>query len=74
YPERIRDLNVRIRQLAATDAGITVVDTFTPLAQPDGSSKPDDFVADRLHLNAAGYVVWHDVLDPVLESWQLAAK
>jgi lysophospholipase L1-like esterase len=74
YPERIRDLNSRIAVLVASDPRVTLVDTFSPLAQPDGSSKPEDFNADRLHLNAAGYKVWHDALAPVLASWKLPAN
>jgi len=74
YPERIRDLNSRIAVLVASDPRITLVDTFTPLAQPDGSSKPEDFVPDRLHLNAAGYKVWRDAVKPVLERWHLGGR
>jgi beta-glucosidase len=74
YPERIRELNTLITRLAAADPLITLCDTFSPLAQPDGSSRPEDFNPDRLHCNAAGYAVWRRVLYPVLESWQLGAK
>jgi lysophospholipase L1-like esterase len=74
YPERIAELNRLIRQIAAQDKRITVVDTFTPLAQPDGSSRPEDYVKDRLHLNPAGYAVWREVIHPVLAGWKLPAK
>lgn len=73
YPQRIRDLNARIAKLAQTDSRITVCDTFTPLAQPDGTSKPEDFVPDRLHLNESGYAIWHAALEPILRSWPLAS-
>jgi lysophospholipase L1-like esterase len=66
YPERIRELNGLIRLIASSDRGVTLCDTFTPLALPDGSSRPEDFVADRLHLNAAGYAVWRIALEPIL--------
>lgn len=71
YPARIHDLNARIAELAKTDPRITLCDTFTPLAQPDGTSKPEDFVPDRLHLNPAGYAVWKQAIRPILESWKL---
>jgi len=74
YPERIHDLNTRIAALAAADSRITICDTFSALALPDGSSKPEDFVPDRLHLNPAGYTVWRSVLHPILEGWNLAGK
>ena len=73
YPARIREVNGYIREIAAQDPQATVVDTFTPLAQPDGSSIPADYVPDRLHLNADGYAVWRRVLEPVLQSWKLPA-
>jgi lysophospholipase L1-like esterase len=71
YPERVRELNGRIRALAAGDRRVTIVDTYTPLALPDGSSRPECFQPDRLHLNEAGYVVWRDVLRPVVAGWKL---
>ena len=74
YPERIHDLNTLIAKIAAADPLITVCDTFMPLALPDGSSKPEDFVPDHLHLNPAGYAVWRSVMQPVLSGWNLGAK
>jgi len=71
YPERIKDLNTRIRALVATDPLITLCDTYTPLAQSDGTSIPADFVPDRLHLNPTGYAVWQKALRPILAGWKL---
>ncbi|HEY4301911.1 MAG TPA: GDSL-type esterase/lipase family protein [Candidatus Didemnitutus sp.] len=73
YPQRIATLNGLIRDLVASDPRITLCDTFTPLALPDGSSKPEDFVPDRLHLNAQGYAVWKNAIDSVLAGWKLGA-
>jgi len=74
YPQRIHDLNARITELVESDRRITLCDTFTPLALPDGSSKPEDFVPDRLHLNAAGYATWRAAIHPILASWKLGAE
>lgn len=74
YPQRIHELNTLIGQIAASDPKITVCDTFTPFALPDGSSKSEDFVPDHLHLNPAGYAVWRSVLYPVLSGWNLATR
>ena len=74
YPERIRDLNARIVALAKGDAHSTVCDTFSPLALEDGSSKPEAFNPDRLHLNATGYGIWRSALLPIVSSWKLASK
>jgi lysophospholipase L1-like esterase len=71
YPERIRDLNARIRELVKTDPKITLCDTYAPLALPDGSSKPEDFSPDRLHLNPMGYAVWRETVTPIVTGWAL---
>lgn len=71
YPERIRALNALITDFAKSDPLLTLVDTYTPLAQPDGTSKPEDYSKDRLHLNPNGYTVWRAAVHPVLESWHL---
>jgi lysophospholipase L1-like esterase len=71
YPERIGQLNGLIRHLVASDPLVTVCDTFTPLALADGSSNPEDFVPDRLHLNAQGYEVWKQTITPILAGWKL---
>jgi len=33
---------------------------------PDGKPKPDIFVEDQLHMNAAGYAIWTEVIRPYL--------
>lgn len=71
YPQRVRALNALIIQLAGTDPRITVCDTYTPLAQSDGTSIPQDFNPDRLHLNARGYEVWRKALHPIVAGWHL---
>ncbi len=74
FPQRIRDLNARLTELAKSDSRVTLCDTFTPLALPDGSSKPEAYSPDRLHLNANGYAVWRSAIHPILAGWNLAKK
>jgi lysophospholipase L1-like esterase len=74
FPDRIKDLNSRIKEMAQSDPRVTLCDTFTPLALPDGSSNPAMYVSDRLHLNPTGYRVWRDALYPIVASWKLGAK
>lgn len=71
YPAEIRELNRLIEQIAKTDPKITVCDTFTPLAAPDGKDNPTDFRPDNLHLNETGYAVWRKVLHPIVADWHL---
>ena len=74
FPQRIAELNGLVRQLAATDSHLTVCDTFTPLAQADGTSRPEDYSPDRLHLNPAGYAVWRAAVFPIVSAWDLTEK
>lgn len=71
YTERIKDVNARLVELAKKDPRVTVCDTFTPLAQEDGTSKPELYNADRLHLNPMGYAAWRNAVHPIVASWKL---
>ena len=70
YPERISDLNSRIRSLVQNDVNIQICDTFTPLSLPNGSSNPDHYVPDRLHLNPSGYRTWLTAIRPIIAGWR----
>lgn len=59
-----KDLNLRLRRLARQTAGVTFLDTAAPLLGADGQPDPRFYVADRLHMNEAGYDVWRGVLKP----------
>jgi len=74
YPERIKVLNGLLAGIAASDPRVTLCDTFSPLALPDGTSKPEDFVPDRLHLNPAGYAVWRATLYPIVSAWKFGPQ
>lgn len=74
YPELIRDLNRRLRELAQSDPQTAICDTYTPLALPDGSSRPECFLSDRLHPNAAGFAAMKQALHPILLGWKLGGK
>lgn len=59
-----RDLNERIRLMAARRRDLTVVDVVGPMLQ-DGQPK-DIYVADGLHMTPAGYAIWTAVVKPVV--------
>ena len=62
----IRDLNDRLREVAAYRPQVTVLDTYSLFAGPDGNATADLF-PDLLHPNEAGYAVWKTALTPTLE-------
>ena len=58
--------NLGAAHLAAMEPALTFVDVATPLLDAAGMPRPTLFVADGLHLSAAGYALWNDSLRPVL--------
>lgn len=64
-----RALNAGLRDLAAFDPAVGLVDVFTPMLGSDGLPRRELFLSDQLHLTPAGYAVWHAALDPVLDRW-----
>lgn len=53
-----QDLNQRITAIAAKKKGHFVIDMYSPFYNPDGTLMQGIFVADRLHLNEKGYVIF----------------
>lgn len=59
----------KVRQTNALIAGyvqgmpeLRYVDIFSPMLAADGLPRPELFLADRLHLNEAGYRLWQTVI------------
>ncbi len=63
--DKIRELNRLIQSTARGKQQITVLDTFTVFANPQGEAKREEF-DDLLHPNRAGYAKWKASLWPVL--------
>lgn len=65
---RMRALNERVRSHAATHARLHYVDLATPMLGRDGQPRAELFVADGLHMTAAGYDIWSSGLKTLLDS------
>ncbi len=61
-----RDANNALRAWAATQRNVAYIDVFTPMLDAEGVPREDLFIADRLHMNAAGYALWTDIIGPFL--------
>lgn len=61
-----RDANNALRAWAATQRNVAYIDVFTPMLDAEGVPREDLFIADRLHMNAAGYALWKDIIGPFL--------
>jgi hypothetical protein len=53
-----RAVNAGYREIAATDPLVYYVDVATPLLNDDGTVMTDIFIADNLHLNDMGNLIW----------------
>jgi lysophospholipase L1-like esterase len=64
---QIREANALVRTYAATQKGVAYLDTFTPMLGRDGQPTSDWFVADGLHMNRSGYILWTGIVRPWLD-------
>jgi lysophospholipase L1-like esterase len=62
------EANEMIRSYSESRDQLYYIDLATPMLGEDGMPRPDIFVEDGLHMNAVGYDVWCDRLEPFLDS------
>ena len=62
---QIKELNAAYAAAVKGDPQITLLDTWTLFANPEGDARPEEF-PDLLHPNAAGYAKWAGGLRPIL--------
>jgi len=59
---KIRAVNARLREIALSTPDTYFIPTASHYLKPDGTPRPDLFVADRLHLNESGYRLWASLI------------
>ena len=64
--DRVRRANELVRRFTESDPRLFYVDVFTPMLGPDGTPRPELYVADRLHMTDAGYAIWREAVAPHL--------
>ena len=65
--DKIKKANELIYNLAKDRKNVTVVDTWTLFADPQGDAKPAEF-PDVLHPNELGYAKWASALRPIFST------
>ena len=58
--------NALMKSYADKYAHIDYADTWTPMLKTDGTPDTSYFLSDMLHMNASGYAIWKNVLEPFL--------
>ncbi|MBV0881296.1 GDSL family lipase [Noviherbaspirillum sp. L7-7A] len=62
----IRATNALISDYVSQLDNARYIDVFTPMLDSRGAPRAELFREDRLHLNQAGYALWHDLISPSL--------
>ena len=65
--EKMRTTNGLVKAYIDKHRGLTYVDTFNPMLSPSGQPRMELLnPTDSLHLNAAGYKIWRQLLTPIV--------
>ena len=59
---QIRQTNALLASYVQTVPNARYIDIFNPMLTAEGLPRPELFLADRLHLNEAGYRLWQSVI------------
>lgn len=65
---QIREANHIIAAYVRTQADADFIDIYTPMMGEDGRPRAELFLPDRLHMNQAGYRLWHDAITAHLQA------
>lgn len=63
---KMRRANRLLADLCAGDDRLVYVDVATPMLDDRDQPRPELYKRDRLHMTREGYLLWRDVLRPVL--------
>lgn len=66
--EEMREGNKLIHEYSAETPKVDYIDVFNPMLNTEGKARQELFVKDDLHLNAAGYQLWKEIISPYLRS------
>lgn len=59
---KMKEANKMIKTYARKHRRVVFADVWNPMIGKDGKPRPDLFIEDGLHLNAAGYEIWKKVV------------
>lgn len=64
--EKVKAVNSAIEAWIIEQPRMKFINVFPHMLGADGLPKPEIFVEDKLHMNAAGYAIWKEVVGPFL--------
>lgn len=63
---KYKSANELIKSYLTVQKNTSFADVYSAMLKADGSPMEDIFVGDRLHMNAKGYAIWKEILNPLL--------
>ncbi|MDY0903543.1 GDSL-type esterase/lipase family protein [Pedobacter sp. CFBP9032] len=66
FKEKAIASNALIKTFLSKEANTKYVDVYSLMLTRDGKLRPELFVEDMLHMNAAGYAIWRKAVAPYL--------
>ena len=66
FMPKAKEANALIKSFLATDKNVVFVDVFPLMLTKEGKSRPELFLADKLHMNPDGYAIWSKAVEPYL--------
>ena len=66
HVDKVTAVNSAIEAWIKEQPRMKFIDVFSHMLGADGLPKPEIFVEDKLHMNAAGYAIWKEVVGPFL--------
>jgi len=65
--EKVKTANALIEKYCHDTPGLKYIDVFFHMLGADGMPRPEIFGPDKLHMNAEGYKLWTQLIEPYLE-------
>ncbi|WP_224995339.1 SGNH/GDSL hydrolase family protein [Cesiribacter sp. SM1] len=68
YMPVLEEANALVKDYLKDKPNAQYIDIYNPMLDESGNPKADIFLEDKLHMNAKGYRIWTEVIEPYLVS------
>ena len=66
FQQKAIEANALIKDFLSKEKQTVFIDVFHAMLTADGKTRPELFVSDMLHMNAKGYEIWKELVEPHL--------
>ena len=66
FQQKAIEANALIKDFLSKEKQTVFIDVFHAMLTADGKTRPELFVSDMLHMNAKGYQIWQELVEPHL--------